>query len=377
MVPFTMLHLLMFFSKYKWLYLISHKSQATSVFLQFKALAENQTGFSLKTLQTYNVKEFVLLTKLLNTYGITHSLTCPHTHQQNGSVERKHRHIVDTDLALIVAACLPLRFWGEVFSSVVFTINILSTPVLHNLSLYEMLFSQKPNYTSKSFGCACYPLLRPYNQHKFDFCSSLCFLGYASNRKGYICLTPSGKFIFSRNVLFNELPFPYSIPSSLFTGSANINTDSLAFSPILTVIFAPPTTSPSSISPESPSLLSSAPSPSISTTSLMPTAASSLNAHSMITRAKDGIFKPKALQSSLSADLPEPSTYKQALTQPHWLHAMKAEYDALMQNNTWTLTTLPPTTNVVGCKWVFKKKYNVDGSLQRYKAHLVPKGFHQ
>jgi len=56
---------------------------------------------------------------------------------------------------------------------------------------------------------------------------------------------------------------------------------------------------------------------------------------------------------------------------------MQAEYDALMQNNTWTLTTLSPTSNVVGCKWVFEKKYNVDGSLQRYKARLVAKGFHQ
>jgi len=97
----------------------------------------------------------------------------------------------------------------------------------------------------------------------------------------------------------------------------------------------------------------------------------------MITRAKDGIFKPRALQSSISADFPEPSTYKQALTQPYWLQEMKAEYDALMQNNTWTLTTLPSTANVVGCKWVFKKKYNVDGSLQWYKARLVAKGFHQ
>ena len=82
-------------------------------------------------------------------------------HHQNGSVERKHRHIVDTDLAFLAAASLLLRFWGEAFSSVVFTINILPTHVLHNLSPYEMFFSRKPDYTIlKVFGCACYPLLR-------------------------------------------------------------------------------------------------------------------------------------------------------------------------------------------------------------------------
>jgi len=73
------------FSKYTWLYLVSHKSQATSVFLQFKVLAENQTGYSLKALQTDNAKKFLSLTKVLNTYGIFHRLTCPQTHEQNGS----------------------------------------------------------------------------------------------------------------------------------------------------------------------------------------------------------------------------------------------------------------------------------------------------
>ena len=87
--------------------------------------------------------------------------------------------------------------------------------------------------------------------------------------------------------------------------------------PALTVIFAPPATSPSSLSLSLSSPLSSASSPLITTASLTPTTAYSLNVHPMIIRAKDGIFKPKALQSSLFVDLPEPSTYKQALTQLH------------------------------------------------------------
>jgi len=141
------------FSKYTWLYLISHKSQATSAFLQFKSLVENQIGYSLETLQTDNAKEFLSLTKVLNIYGISHILTLPHTHEQNGSIERKHYHIVDTSLALLAAASLPFRFWDEAFSSAVYIINILPTPVLKNLSPYENNFSCKPDHNFlKIFG---------------------------------------------------------------------------------------------------------------------------------------------------------------------------------------------------------------------------------
>jgi len=56
---------------------------------------------------------------------------------------------------------------------------------------------------------------------------------------------------------------------------------------------------------------------------------------------------------------------------------MKDEYDALINNNTWILTSLPSGCKIVGCRWVFKIKYNVDGSFQRHKARLVAKGFSQ
>ena len=49
--------------------------------------------------------------------------------------------------------------------------------------------------------------------------------------------------------------------------------------------------------------------------------------------------------------------------------------DALENNQTWTLTSLPPGKKSVGCKWVFKVKYKLDGSVERYKACLIVKGF--
>lgn len=50
---------------------------------------------------------------------------------------------------------------------------------------------------------------------------------------------------------------------------------------------------------------------------------------------------------------------------------------ALEKNETWELEDLPHGKTSVGCKWVFTGKYNSDGSLERYKAHLVAKAFTQ
>lgn len=56
---------------------------------------------------------------------------------------------------------------------------------------------------------------------------------------------------------------------------------------------------------------------------------------------------------------------------------MKIEYDALLKNSTWSLVPLPPHSLAIGCKWVFRVKENLDGSINKYKARLVKKGFHQ
>ena len=53
---------------------------------------------------------------------------------------------------------------------------------------------------------------------------------------------------------------------------------------------------------------------------------------------------------------------------------MQAKLQALKQNETWYLTTLPPSKHLVGCKWVNKLKFSTDGSLEQHKARLVAKG---
>ena len=54
---------------------------------------------------------------------------------------------------------------------------------------------------------------------------------------------------------------------------------------------------------------------------------------------------------------------------------MKEELDVLTKNHTWDLVTLLPGQSVVGCKWIYKIKTCTYGSIERYKACLVAKGF--
>ena len=56
---------------------------------------------------------------------------------------------------------------------------------------------------------------------------------------------------------------------------------------------------------------------------------------------------------------------------------MKDEYDALLQNNTWQLVPRPSNTNIVSGKWVFRHKFNSDGSLTRYNDRWVCRGYSQ
>ena len=56
---------------------------------------------------------------------------------------------------------------------------------------------------------------------------------------------------------------------------------------------------------------------------------------------------------------------------------MANELNALHKTHTWDMTTLPPSKSAIGCKWIYKIKTWVDGSVERYKARLVVRGFTQ
>ncbi|KAL4278438.1 hypothetical protein GQ457_03G018520 [Hibiscus cannabinus] len=79
-------------------------------------------------------------------------------------------------------------------------------------------------------------------------------------------------------------------------------------------------------------------------------------------------------------DQDEPKTYQEvvsSLDSEKWLEAMRSEMDSMSENQVWTLVEPPEGVNPIRCKWVFKKKTDMDGNVQTYKGRLVAKDFQQ
>uniref|UniRef100_A0A2N9J9M1 Integrase catalytic domain-containing protein n=1 Tax=Fagus sylvatica TaxID=28930 RepID=A0A2N9J9M1_FAGSY len=379
------------FTKFTWTYLLKHKSDTLQVFTQFHAMVHTQFSLPIKTFRTDCGGEFTStkFNQFCANHGIIHQLSCPHTPQQNVST----------------AAHL---------------INRLPTPNLKQKTPWELLFHKPPDIQYlRTFGCQCFPLLTPYTAHKLHPKTISCvFLGYPTNTKGYLCLDPVTKRVYtSRHVLFNEHVFPGLIHTSDSSASSShasaspiissdtwlntllylhtcshttadnppISTESCPVSTVLpttnlhsaltnpnqtqtsmpplsnqhiqpsspTILPLPPDTTPTpSLPTESPITPAISPIP-VASFSPIPTAPAAFVPHPMQTRSKHGIFKPK------------------------WCTAMNEEFEALQHQGTWVLVPQPPSKNIVGCKWVYKLKYNSDGTIARYKARLVAKGFHQ
>ena len=281
---------------------------------------------------------------------------------------------------------------GLCLQTSVYLINRLPTSSLQFQVPYTVLFHKSPDYAFlRNFGCSCYPFLCSYNKHKLEFRSHEClFLGYSPSHKGYKCLSSSGRLYVSKDVAFNELKYPFLdlflTTSNKYVVSPIVDTlpsttipivSSSPSTPAVTSQFSPPINTNSVIIPHEPAVIAPGSGQSLSSVShSSPPHLSPQNIHPMQTKSKAGVFKPKVHPSFLLTTC-EPNSVKQALADPAWFAAMKQEFQALIDNNTWDLVTLPNDRQPVSCKWVFRIKENVDGSVKRYKARLVAKGFHQ
>jgi hypothetical protein len=83
-------------SRYMWLFLIYLKNDVCTMFLEFQKYVERYFNSKIKIVQCDWGGEYRSLSKILQKMSISDQLSCPYTHQQNGVVERKHHHIIET-----------------------------------------------------------------------------------------------------------------------------------------------------------------------------------------------------------------------------------------------------------------------------------------
>jgi histone deacetylase 1/2 len=158
------------YSRFCWIYLLKHKSDVEQVFYEFQAHVERLLNKKIRAIQSDWGGEYHKLHRYFQRTGISHRVSFPHTSQQNGIAERKHRHLVETGLALLAHSSLPLRYWDEAFLTACYLINRMPTPVLHKGTPFHCLLGVHPDYTFlRTFGCACWPSLRKYNARKLTF----------------------------------------------------------------------------------------------------------------------------------------------------------------------------------------------------------------
>ena len=251
--------------------------------------------------------------------------------------------------------------------------------------------------------------------------------------KGYIYLDPTcNKIYIACYAVFNESLFPFAqssfstnpnthfttivslwFPNSISSSSSDNDSSPSASIPLSTSNFGPSSSSLDFTTSLLPSLLhTSAPIPmvpppppsglssSLSNISAAPTASSlpisssvipsasesapnsssnpaSHSSHPVVTRSKHGIYKPKVLSAQHDYTQSEPPSYAITAKHSQWVAAMDFEFQSLQKQKTWSLVPLPANKNVVTCKWVYKLKRHVDGSIARYKARLVARGYLQ
>ncbi|WVZ16874.1 hypothetical protein V8G54_009856 [Vigna mungo] len=399
------------FSRYTWIIPMLDKSSVKNHILTFLCNIENQFNKKVKIIRTDNGVEFNMH-DLFSNKGINHQTSCVETPEQNGVVERKHQHILNITRALLFHSHLPTVFWCYAAQHV-FLINQMPTPVLQNDTPHDRLHGSSCDLSILCvFGCLCYANTITAHRKKFDDRAVPgIFLGFKRHTKGYLFLNlKNHKVEVSRNVIFHENVFPYhniqktenSLCLPLPTNYTHNYDHLLPFGPTTNDI---PLGSSTADRP-SGNLITDLPTGSHNTPTdtaqpndncndtsesvrrssrprTTPAYLKDYKTNSIVRYPIKNYFCYNRLSNhykhtilSITSNT-EPNSYFVASKNPEWVTAMCVELDALQANNTWVLTTLPPNKTAIGCRWVYKIKYNSDGSIDHYKARLVAKGYNQ
>ncbi|BBG99019.1 BURP domain-containing protein, partial [Prunus dulcis] len=301
-----------------------------------RATVELQSGYKVKKLRSdrggeYTSNEF---NKFCDEMGMERQLTVAYSPQQNGVAERKNRTIVEMAKCMMFEKGMPLEFWAETVNTAVYVLNRSPTKALDKKTPFEAYSGRKPGLKH----------LR------------VCEKGY----RLYNITTE--KVIISRDVVFNEEA----------SWDWNAQQECSVSVPLTEIVSEKEEGSNDTVvkqaehSVENEVLLEDNEERSVVDTGTQDIDHTPLKYKSLT-----------EIYERCNICIIEPETFEEAIKDAAWQKAMEAELEMIEKNETWELVKRPSDKPIVGVKWIFKVKLNLDGSVQKNKARLVAKGYTQ
>ncbi|KAI5338773.1 hypothetical protein L3X38_018045 [Prunus dulcis] len=308
------------------------------VFKRFSATVELQSGYKVKKLRSdrggeYTSNEF---NKFCDEMGMERHLTVAYSPQQNGVAERKNRTIVEMAKCMMFEKGMPLEFWAETVNTAVYVLNRSPTKALDKKTPFEAYSGRKLGLKYlRVFGSLCYAHVPNPQRQKLNLASKRCvFLGYGSCEKGYrLYNITTEKVIISRDVVFNEEA----------SWDWNAQQECSVSVPLTEIVSEKEEGSNDTV----------------------------------VKQAEHSVENELLLEDNEERSVVDTETFEEAVKDAAWQKAMEAEVEMIEKNETWELIKRPSDKPIVGVKWIFKVKLNLDGSVQKNKARLVAKGYTQ
>ena len=254
-------------------------------------------------------------------------------------------------------ADLPKSFWGYVLGTVVYILNRVTSKSVE-VTLYEIWTNKRPYFSHmKIWGCSTY--VKRTISDKLEAKSDKClFVRYPRETMGYqFYYILEQRLFVSKHVVFLEKEFLLREDSGSKVELSEVH-DALTDVSHLT--------KPEVVIHDDELIVDSSKTQMFHRTSRI---------HYVLERYGFLISEQKDL---LLIENDEPTTYEESMISSkfdQWLKAMKSKMDSMYTNQVWTLVNPPKAIKPIGCKWIFKKKMDMEGNVITYKARLAAKGY--
>ena len=391
------------------LYFLKQKSDTVRATEKF--LADVSPFADVKRIRSDQGGEFIseAFESLLIRNKIKHERSCPHSPHQNGTVERSWRSLFEMARCLLIQSGLPKSMWTYALMTAMYIRNRCHNPRTE-CTPFEMFTGSKPNIAHmQKFGCTCYALVQ--NPKKLDDRSVKgVFVGYDKGSPAYLVYFPESGIVRKvRCVKFTREPSVLQKPEPASSDDVSDFEDCVVRRfPVTQTETDVERTDARPGRVDVPGTQAGvenvvqAVGPDMQ--AVRPDVAQALGPDVVVEPdvnvRKSGRVKrrPQLLNDCLVGDEIDraiedledsvdvcchissvPKSYKEAVASPRandWQEAMKTEMNALEENETFELTTLPPGRKPVGGRWVYALKFGPNNEEQ-CKARFVAKGYSQ